>query len=274
MERHGPAGLPQARGPRGRHPDDPRRRPALPDHPLRRRDDAGQEAHRPAVVPGARAGRRDPVARRVRHDPGCLRRGHPGGVLAGGRGPGRRGGARHTPAGRGLLADGGLLRPHSRHAPGLQQRLHAHAPRREERGLPAVGEEHPGVRPGDPQALRQLHEQPRREDGDRAVRDRRQVLRGCDRPRDDARPADVRARPGGGVCREVRHGVPARLLGRAAERGAGRPPRMAALPAPASPAPLRRSPGLPLLRRRRRRGSRERRRPRLFEPERRASGPS
>ena len=36
----------------------------------------------------------------------------------------------HAPAGRGVLAAGGLLRPDPRHAPRLQQRLHAHAPRR------------------------------------------------------------------------------------------------------------------------------------------------
>ena len=40
-----------------------------------------------------------------------------------------------------------------------------------------VDQEHARVRPGDPQALRQLHEQPGREDGGRAVRQGRQVLR-------------------------------------------------------------------------------------------------
>ena len=40
-----------------------------------------------------------------------------------------------------------------------------------------VDQEHARVRPGDPQALRQLHEQPRRADGGRPVRQGRQVLR-------------------------------------------------------------------------------------------------
>ena len=95
------------------------------------------------------------------------------------------------------------------HAPRLQQRVHAHAPRRGQRGLPAGHQGDPGVRPGDPQALRQLHEQPRREDRGRAVRQGRQVLRRRDAARDAARPADVRPRPVRGLRREVRHGVPA-----------------------------------------------------------------
>ena len=41
--------------------------------------------------------------------------------------------------------------------------------------------------PGDPRALRQLPDEPRRGDGDRAVRDRRQVLRRGHAPRDAAR---------------------------------------------------------------------------------------
>ena len=51
----------------------------------------------------------------------------------------------------------------------------------------------PRVRPRDPQALRQLHEQPRREDGGRAVRQGRQVLRRRDGHGDAARAADARA---------------------------------------------------------------------------------
>ena len=43
------------------------------------------------------------------------------------------------------------------------------------------------VRPRDPRAVRQLPDEPRRGDRDRAVRDRRQVLRRGDAPRDDAR---------------------------------------------------------------------------------------
>ena len=38
VERHRPARLLQGRRPRGGHPDDPRRRPPVPGHPLRRRD--------------------------------------------------------------------------------------------------------------------------------------------------------------------------------------------------------------------------------------------
>ena len=57
-------------------------------------------------------------------------------VLARGRGPDRRGGTRHAPARGGVLAARGLLRAHPGHAPRLQQRLHAHAPRRGQRGLP------------------------------------------------------------------------------------------------------------------------------------------
>ena len=55
VERHRPARLPQGRGPRAGHPDDPRRRPAVPGHPLRRRDGARQEAHPAPVVAAARA---------------------------------------------------------------------------------------------------------------------------------------------------------------------------------------------------------------------------
>ena len=66
VERHGPARLPQGRGPRGGHPDDPRRRAPVPGHPLRRRDGPRQEARRAAVVPGAGRRRGDPVAGRAR----------------------------------------------------------------------------------------------------------------------------------------------------------------------------------------------------------------
>ena len=78
----------------------------------------------------------DPVARRARDAEGRVRRADAGRVLARGRRPGRGRGPRHAPAGRGVLADGGLLRPDARHAPRLQQRVHAHAPRRGQRGLP------------------------------------------------------------------------------------------------------------------------------------------
>ena len=154
------------------------------------------------------AGRRHPVARRVRDEPGRVRRADAGRVLARGRRPGRGRGARHAPAGRGVLDARGLLRPDARHAPRLQQRVHAHAPRRERRRLPQAHPRDARVRPGDPQALRQLHEQPRREDGGRAVRQGRQVLRRRDGHGDAARLADARSRPGRGLRREVRHGVP------------------------------------------------------------------
>ena len=122
-------------------------------------------------------GRRHPLARRVRHDEGGLRRRDARRVLARGRGPRGRRGAGHAAPRRGVLAHGGLLRPDARHAPRLQQRLHEHAARRGERQVPDPDQEHPRVRSGDPQALRQLHEQSGREDRRRAVRHRRQVLR-------------------------------------------------------------------------------------------------
>ena len=199
----------QRRGPRAGHPDDPRRRPALPGHPLRCRDGPRPEARPAAVVAAARGRRRHPVARRARHEPGRVRRPDAARVLARGRRPGRRRGPRHAPAGRGVLDARGLLRPDPGDAPRLQQRVHAHAPRRGRRGLSAAHPRDPRVRSGDPQALRQLHEQPRREDRGRAVRQGRQVRRRGDGHGDDARPADARARPGGGLRREVRDGVPA-----------------------------------------------------------------
>ena len=143
-------------------------------------------------------------------------------VLARGRRPGRRRGAGHAPPRRGVLAAGGLLRPDARHAPRLQQRVHAHAPRRGQRGLPQGHPRHPRVRPGDPQAVRQLHDEPRRGDRDRAVRHGRQVLRRRDAPRDAAGPADDRPRPDRGLHREVRDGVPAGDARRAARSLAAR----------------------------------------------------
>ena len=64
LERHGPAQLPAARGPRGRGPGHPARGPHVPHHPLRRGHDPGQEALPAAVVP--RSGRR---RRHPRHAP-------------------------------------------------------------------------------------------------------------------------------------------------------------------------------------------------------------
>ena len=131
--------------PRAGHPDDPRRRPPVPGDPVRRRDGPRQAPRPPAVVPGPRRGRRgDPVARRVRDDDGGrVRGGDARRVLARGRGPGGGRGARHAAARRGVLDAGGLLRPDPGHAPRLQQRLHAHAPRRGQRGLPAASSRRP-----------------------------------------------------------------------------------------------------------------------------------
>ena len=209
LERHRPARLREGRGPRGGHPDDPRRRPALPGHPVRRRDGPRQEARRAALVSGAWCRRRDPVTGRACDPEGRLRCADARRVLARGRRPGRRRGARHAPPGRGVLAPRGLLRPDPRDAPGLQQRVHAHDPGRGQRGLPQGDPRNGRVRPGDPRAVRQLPDEPGRGDRDRAVRDRRQVLRGRDPARDPARAADGRPRPGGGLHREVRDGVPA-----------------------------------------------------------------
>ena len=169
-------------------------------------------------------------------------------VLARGGRPRRGRGPGHAPAGRGVLAARGLLRPDARHAPRLQQRVHAHAPRRGRRRLPQGHQGDHRVRPGDPQALRQLHEQPRREDRARAVRQGRQVLRRGDGPRHAARPADARPRPDPGLRREVRDGVPARDARRAARPVAGRAPRARDLPAPPSAGLVRRGQRLPAVR--------------------------
>ena len=152
VERHRPARLPPGRRPRGRDPDDPRGRPALPGDPLRRGDGPREEAHRAAVVAGAGPRRRDPLAQRARDVEGGVRAPHAPRVLARGRRPGRRGGARHAAAGRGVLAPRGLLRPDARHAPRLQQRVHAHAPRRGQRRLPEGHPRHRRVRPRDPRS--------------------------------------------------------------------------------------------------------------------------
>ena len=118
--------------------------------------------------------RRVPSTARCR---GRVRAAHAGRILARGRRSGGGRGARHAAARRGVLAPRRLLRAHAGHAPRLQQRVHAHAPRRGERQLPAGHQEDPRVRSRDPQALRQLHDQPGRSDRGRAVREGRQVLR-------------------------------------------------------------------------------------------------
>ena len=91
------------------------------------------------------------------------------------------------------------------------------------RRISAGDQGHPRIRSRDPQALRQLHEQPRREDRARAVRQGRQVLRRRVGARDAAGAADARPRAGPGVRREVRHGVPSRDARRAARSVAARP---------------------------------------------------
>ncbi len=170
LERHRPARLHQGRGPRAGHPDDPGRRAALPRDPLRRGDGPRPEARRAALVAAAGRRRRHPLARRARNAQGRIRPPDADRVLAGRRRPGCRRGPQHAPARRGVLAPRGLLRPNPGHASRLQQRLHAHAPRRGQRRLPAGDPRDAGVRSRDPQALRELHEQPRRGDRTRAVR--------------------------------------------------------------------------------------------------------
>ena len=58
--------LPEVR--RGGHPTHPARGPHVPDHPLRRGHDPGQEALPAPVVPRARRRRRHPLAGRARHE--------------------------------------------------------------------------------------------------------------------------------------------------------------------------------------------------------------
>ena len=212
VERHRPARLPVGGGPRAGHPDDPRRRPAVPDHPVRRRDGPRQASTSSGCGGREPGARRDSIPSRAEHAmrAGRVRPADAERVLARGRRPGRGRGAGHAPAGRGVLDARGLLRPDARHAPRLQQRVHAHAPRRGRGRLPEAHPRDARVRSGDPQALRQLHEQPGRGDRARAVRQGRQVLRRRDGPRDAARAADARPRPGRGLRREVRHGVPPR----------------------------------------------------------------
>ena len=120
--------LPQPRGARGGHPDHSARGPQVSHHPFRRRHDAGQETLPAALVPRARHRRSHSVARGARPEQGGqFDARHAGGVLARSGRPRRSRSSRHSVAGRGVLADGGLLRPHARHAPRLQQRLHEHA---------------------------------------------------------------------------------------------------------------------------------------------------
>ena len=70
----------------------------------------------------------------------------------------------------------------------------------------------------------------------------------CTTDGDAAGPADVRSRAGRGLHREVRHGIPPRLLERDARRRSGGAPRAAAFPAAAPSRALRRSGRFPALR--------------------------
>ena len=78
--------------------------------------------------------------------------------------------------------------------------------------------------------------------------------------------ADVRARAGGRLHREVRHGVPPRVLGRDGRRASGAAPRAANLPAVAPPRALRRGGALPAVRLRHAGWLRGRERFRLLQP--------
>ena len=184
----------EAGGPRAGHPDDPRRRPALPDHPLRRRDGPRQEAHPAAVVAGAGRRRRHPVARRARACPKAefdarmpvefwrevvdrVAAEVPGTLLL---------------AEAFWMLEGYFVRTLGMHR--VYNSAFMHMLRDEDgAGYRKVIKRDPRVRPRDPQALRQLHEQPRREDRARAVRQGRQVLRRRDGHGDAARAADARA---------------------------------------------------------------------------------
>ncbi len=114
----------------------------FPDHPFRCGHDAGQETLSAPVVSRTRDRRSHPLTSRAWPDARAVRRCHAQGVLAGSGGPCRQGSAGHSAAGRGVLDDGGILCPHARHAPGLQQRLHEHAEKRGERQLSQRHEEH------------------------------------------------------------------------------------------------------------------------------------
>ncbi len=152
LERHGPARLPPRRRPRSGHPDDPGRGPPRADPPLRRRDGPRAQAHPATLVPGAGCRRGDPLTRRARARERGVQQANAEGVLARGRRPGRRRRAGDAAPRGGVLAARGLLRADPRDAPRLQLGLHAHAPRRGQRGLPQGHARDARVRPGDPRA--------------------------------------------------------------------------------------------------------------------------
>ncbi len=68
LERHRPVEFHPAGSPRRRDPDDPACRPAVPDHPLRRRHDPGQTAYPATVVPPTGQRRRNPLPGRAWYD--------------------------------------------------------------------------------------------------------------------------------------------------------------------------------------------------------------
>ena len=122
--------------------------------------------------------------------------------------------------------------------------------------------------PGDPQALRQLHEQSGRGDRARSVRQGRQVFRGRVGHGDAPRAADARPRSGGGLRREVRHGVPPRAARGGARSLAGRAARAGDLPAVPSAGMVRRGARLSAVRPRHRRRWRGRKRAGVLERDR------
>ncbi len=87
--------------------------------------------------------------------------GDPGGVLARSGGSCCGGSPGYVAPRRGILAAGRLFCPHAGNASRLQLGVHAHAARRRQRQISHGDQEHAGVRSANPQALRQLHEQPR-----------------------------------------------------------------------------------------------------------------
>ena len=129
LERHRPARLLQSRRPRARHAGHPRRRPPLSPSSVSTPPWSSPSATSSASGSPPRRRRLHPLTRRRRHLRGAVRSPHAPRILARGRRPRRRRGPRNPPPRRSLLAPRGLLRPHSRHAPRLQLRLHEHAAR-------------------------------------------------------------------------------------------------------------------------------------------------
>ena len=250
------------------HPDDPRRRAALPDHPLRRRDGprqastssgsggrsrasgGGIPSRAEHAITKARVRRalmpiefwREVVDRVAAEVPGTL-------LLAEAF----------------WMLEGYFVRTLGMHR--VYNSAFMHMLRDEDdAGYRRVITRHARVRPGDPQALRQLHEQPGR---------------GRPRSSSSARATSTSASatlmatmPGlpmlghgqvAGLRREVRDGVPPRDARRAAGPVAGRAARARDLPAAAPPDVVRRGERLPALRLRDRRRHGRRGRLRLLE---------